>query len=548
MRSRRKNQQVQRVTQPWYDGEEWRHVRDLVLARDPAVLAHLSVWRTRVPRLPAGVETSASLLEALTSPPHTALSLATAVNRFLNHVSHIGMNMWGVTKLHEAAARLSVPEWIVHLRHETTHGHMPEVPMLRAALEYGLAWLDLHYWNSSEAGSRPEDESQSEESGELHKLLECYMYLKLYLVWGTERMSELRSQEDVWTHLQELWMFVRNPGGARLKDMTLKAAVGVVKTEICSWVDREEEGVETLADILVQEDLLIPDTEFLESFEDWSQDESREVEVPSQLVTIWADFINLVDRQAGARVLMDRLLIRIGDMDEEDSNPELAAAWVVTLAQAMLGHVSPACLTIRPARVEVTCLETWLQSPSPLLAQMTGLLCRVAGLEDSAKVEALVNLASGGKLEAKTLVEARIFTDMDLISEKLERGAVGDKTSEGWVLVKDYDWDSVPMGKILGSGSDWSSLWLDDVKWSDPVKDNTEEASDNEDEESVVPSFEIAPLDWSTARGFKVNVSKVRSEGGKSDSESVPHFYQDTHYAEKHEIDMFRRRKRLKKA
>ena len=419
--------------------------------------------------------------------------------------------------------------------------------MLRAALEYGLAWLDLHYWNSSEAGSY-EDDSQTGEGGELNKLLECYMYLKLYFVWGTERMSELKSQEDVWTHLKELWRTVRNPGGARLSDLTLKAAVGVVKTEICSWVDREDEGVETLADLLVHEDLLVPDTDFLESFEDWSRDESREVEVPSQLVAIWADFINLVDRQAGVRALVDRLLVRIGDSEEmEDSNPELAAAWVVTLAQAMLGHVSHTCLTISQARVEPTCLETWLASPSPLLAQMTSLLCRVAGLEDSSKVEALVNLASGGKLEAKTQVETRIYTDMNLISEKLDSGE--DKASEGWVLVKDYDWESVPQGKILGSGTDWSSLWLDNVKWSDPVRDNTEEASDEEEEECVVPSFEIAPLDWSTARGVKVNVSSrnVGSEGGKSDSESVPHFYQDTNYAQKHEIDMFRRRKRLKK-
>ena len=545
MRSRRKNREVPRVTQPWYDGEEWRHVRDLVLARDPAVLGHLSVWRTRVPRLPAGVETSASLLEALTSPPYTALSLATAVNRFLNHVSHIGMNMWGVTKLHEAAERLSVPEWIVHLRHETTHGHMPEVTMLRAALEYGLAWLDLHYWSSSEAGSRAEDEAQSGEAGELQRLLECFMYLKLYFVWGTERMSELRSQEDVWSHLQELWRSVKNPAGSRLDDLTVKAAVGVVKTEICSWVDRDEEGVETLADILVQEDLLIPDTEFLESFEDWSRDENREVEVPGQLVSIWADFINLVDREAGVRILVDRLLARIGDMeDQEDSNPELAAAWVVSLAQSMLGHVSHTCLQISPARVDVTCLETWLDSPSPLLAQMTGLLCRVAGLDDSSKVEALVNLASGGKLEAKTLLEARIFTDMNLISEKLDSSSGEKDKSEGWVLVKNHDWDSAPLGKILGSGTDWSSLWLDDVKWSEPVRDNNEEASD--EEECVVPSFEIAPLDWSNARGVKVNVSSRSEGGGKSDP--VPHFYQDTHYAEKHEIDMFRRRKRLKKA
>ena len=69
--------------------------------------------RLRVGRLPAGVETTHSLLEAITTTPHTPLSLATAVNRFLNHVSHLAMNMWGLTKLHQAGARLAVPEWLV---------------------------------------------------------------------------------------------------------------------------------------------------------------------------------------------------------------------------------------------------------------------------------------------------------------------------------------------------------------------------------------------------------------------------------------------------
>ena len=44
---------------------------------------------------------------------------------------------------------------------------------------------------------------------EVHRLLECYMYLKVYQVWGTERMSELQGQEEVWNHLQELWIVVR---------------------------------------------------------------------------------------------------------------------------------------------------------------------------------------------------------------------------------------------------------------------------------------------------------------------------------------------------
>ena len=62
-----------------------------------------------------------------------------AVNRFLNHVSHLAMNMWGLSKLHKAGARLALPEWLVELRHETTHGQMPGLAVLRAATQSGLA-------------------------------------------------------------------------------------------------------------------------------------------------------------------------------------------------------------------------------------------------------------------------------------------------------------------------------------------------------------------------------------------------------------------------
>ena len=42
---------------------------------------------------------------------------------------------------------------------------------------------------------------QGGQEEELHKLLECYMYLKVYQVLGNVRMTELRGQKDVWNHL-----------------------------------------------------------------------------------------------------------------------------------------------------------------------------------------------------------------------------------------------------------------------------------------------------------------------------------------------------------
>ena len=58
------------------------------------------------------------------------------------------------------------------------------------------------------------------------------MYLKVYQVCGTERMSELQGQDEVWNHLQELWIVVR--GKHRFESVSVKQAVELVKAGVCN--------------------------------------------------------------------------------------------------------------------------------------------------------------------------------------------------------------------------------------------------------------------------------------------------------------------------
>ena len=510
---------------PWCDQEEWEQVRELVLARDAAALQYFDVWRLRVARLPAGVETTASLLQSHVSKPHTCLSLATSINRFLNQVSHIGMNMFGLTRMHEAAEMLSVPEWIVELRHDTTHGHMPGLTMLRAGLEFSLSWLETHYWRNYQ--SLIIDDQETEES-ERKRLLECFMYLKLYKVWGTERMSELRSQCEVWSHLQDLWRSVKQSEAMRLEDISVSRAVGAVKTEICSLIDREgEDGIDNLVDTLVNDGLLVPDNDFLESLDGWSGGD--EVEVPDQLVQIWSDFINITDRQEGVKLIVDKLIKRV-----KSECCELSAAWVVTLVQAMLGQVTTdSPLNITQTQVSVTCLETWLHHPNNLISQMCPLLCQLAGVTDR-RVEALVKLFTGDKLsDAQTITTDSVYTDAHLSRDNDKDHEETKNTSPGWVLDTEHNWESIKYGAVLGS-SDWSSLWVD-AHWNN---------NDTEEEEDVVPTFEIEPMDWSIFN--KKRQSKVTyDESPKKEQTTRAHFYTDTNYVDR---EFHRERKRMKKA
>ena len=41
---------------------------------------------------------------------------------------------------------MSVPSWVVVLRHSATHVAMPSLTLLKAAAEFALKWLKENYW------------------------------------------------------------------------------------------------------------------------------------------------------------------------------------------------------------------------------------------------------------------------------------------------------------------------------------------------------------------------------------------------------------------
>ena len=485
-----------RVT-PWSCTNEWSAVRDLVVGRHPTALSHLMVWSSRVARLPAGVETTVSLLQAYLATPHTPLSIATAVNRFLNHISHLGMALWDVSRLHEAASRLSVPEWVVEVRHETTHGAMPTITLLRAAMHFALAWLDTHYWKEVQEG-------EIEEGGDgdrIGGLLELYKYLKVYQLWGTVALLDIKEQGEVWDHLQGLWE--QAMAGRDLVRLSVKQAVGLVKTEIVNLLrEEEEEGLERLARILVEEELLIPDKEFLESLEeDEGVRKTGEVSVPKQLQKLWTELVGLIDRGLGVAALIDRLMERVGKEGGGDSGL-LAGAWVVLLAEGMLGRGSK-LIPITTSSVVEARLEKWLAVANPVVAQLAGLLCQVAGMEESRrkKVELLVRTAANPP-EVRA-GEGTVRGLADLMDTSVGETSKTDSNS-GWERDSKQAWETEPLGGW--QGQNWDALWVEGA-WEE-----------EEPEQENLPVFHIEPIDWSKANGIK-------RKG--EEKQAVAHFYSD---------------------
>lgn len=48
--------------------------------------------------------------------------------------------------IHRLAEQLSIPLYMVEIRHDVTHGRLPSIEYLRIAAKDALRWLDVHYW------------------------------------------------------------------------------------------------------------------------------------------------------------------------------------------------------------------------------------------------------------------------------------------------------------------------------------------------------------------------------------------------------------------
>ena len=140
------------VVVAWAEGSEFAAVADWVLSGEAGKMRRakrtLKNWQLRSDRLPAGAETSLYLIEAVLAvhdgdrhPDSLSLILASAINRFLNLVAHIAERKFDLSKYYDVAQRFSIPEWVVRVRHETTHGTMPGLETLKLGLDFCMEWI-----------------------------------------------------------------------------------------------------------------------------------------------------------------------------------------------------------------------------------------------------------------------------------------------------------------------------------------------------------------------------------------------------------------------
>jgi len=107
------------------------------------------------PHVPLGIEVTVALVRALVQENTEKKKLVSgelesmfcmALVRFVNLITDVSQVPNFTASINSIAEKMGVPEWIVDLRHATTHSNVPSLNILTVAATWCLEWIKLNYW------------------------------------------------------------------------------------------------------------------------------------------------------------------------------------------------------------------------------------------------------------------------------------------------------------------------------------------------------------------------------------------------------------------
>ncbi|KAL9098854.1 MAG: hypothetical protein Q9163_005558 [Psora crenata] len=146
---------------------------EVIRKRKRRACDQISAWKTRG-HLPQAIESTWLLMEAILadtpSPNDSNISVfsikagyITAISRFVTALLDSSQTSKFKVSMYTKAGEVGLPAMFVELRHEGTHGDMPELVVLRDAARKGVDWLWEDYWRDLEGGAEPEDKDDDDD-------------------------------------------------------------------------------------------------------------------------------------------------------------------------------------------------------------------------------------------------------------------------------------------------------------------------------------------------------------------------------------------------
>lgn len=376
---------------PWFSLTEWHEVYRQIYSNDvieqTKAYEALLAWKTRIPKLPVGVDCTLSILQVclrdrewtskidngelpMYCENDLSLMYSTTIMRFLNHFCNIGHTKQ--TSLFRIAKQLKIPEWIVSLRHQAAHGYeLPSLGVLRIAINILLQWLHDEYWAAEacaiekcymEKANVVKEKEELEEIQAFSDLIELWTAVSLYIDAGYKLVSnlpEVQLQEilqDLRTYMssqycnktsdndENKYIFIYGKTIKIDKEYNLKGAQALLLSEISMHLTENKSLItihkksDIICNVLLKNEAFLPNSDVLQIFQQKGRkniDLKRKI-LPPSILQFWKDIIFLLHNKKILDVLIFKLLSIINQEQESKEKRILATLWIISIVYSFI--------------------------------------------------------------------------------------------------------------------------------------------------------------------------------------------------------------------
>ncbi|XP_060532961.1 uncharacterized protein LOC132705978 [Cylas formicarius] len=297
---------------PWFNRNEWDYVYENAYSdhkeQQVKALDLLKVWKLRTPVLPAGVEGTLVILEAiltndsLLTVEQLCHLYAIGIMRFLN-LSAANSEKQG--DFARTSMKNELPKWLIILRHDIAHGHqIPSLSSLRMGLEYGLQWLKEKYWEPQCNILRDYVAIEECATEDLAVFLSVYVQVKMES-FKNKGISEKAVQNIILRSIIQMSDY--GPVGVEILEEMIKQSLPL---------GQNKSGIgDCLKNVLVTDNALL-----------FGKPESAKIDV--EFKKLWSELLNILQEKKLLFVLIGKLYDITIDIEVSHTLKSVAALWI----------------------------------------------------------------------------------------------------------------------------------------------------------------------------------------------------------------------------
>ncbi|CAM4616099.1 ribosomal biogenesis protein LAS1L isoform X1 [Caretta caretta] len=339
----------------WRSKAEWDQVMvglycgDCRLQRD--ALDRVSGWRSRYGhRMPLAVDCTADLIRCKILDTsgnmrshELVLLYGLALVRFMNLITERKQKIVNIP-LRRLAKEMNIPIWIVNLRHDLTHGKLPQLVACRKGCDVVLEWLRRTYW-SRQLGNSLAGECEEEQNEEVEAAA-----TKAEVDSDTEEAQNpqppgYQKHKELHEKVRELLVSYKNQQFGVLQELqSLRKArkAWCNSSSEVEWIlaqikDLLQESREVVAEALLDDGCLIPTVEQLETL-NIKCEENKELldfKIPQTFYYFWQPLLKGLQSRDFTQTLLEKMFADLKQCSESSElRPQYLISWIAEILTA----------------------------------------------------------------------------------------------------------------------------------------------------------------------------------------------------------------------